>query len=367
MEKVRLGFVGVGGMGGIHLGNAAAIGDVEIAGVCDVNADRAKELGEKYKCPSFTDHREMVKKENLDAVMISTPHFFHPPVVLDAFEAGVHVMCEKPLAVQVRDAQAMIDAHKSRPELKFGVMFQHRLKPMWRQMKKLIEQGETATIFRISWIITDWYRSQAYYNSGGWRGTWKGEGGGVLMNQCPHQLDLFTWLFGMPDRVMAMCKFGKYHDVEVEDDVSALFEYEDGKTASFITSTGEFPGTNRLEVACDRGRIVVEDGKIRFDRTPGLVSDFTENSADPWAKPEVWRADVPASGDDLGQKGMLENFVQAVLGKAELVAPGAEGINSLMLANAMVYSGYVGEPVDLPLDPKAYEGLLRQFVAHSQG
>lgn len=366
MDKVRLGVIGVGVMGAAHVACVGDIKEIELAGVCDVNGDQARAMAAKYNTQPFSDYREMAQKKNVDAVLIATPHYFHPPAAIWAFEQGLHVLCEKPIAVTVGEAQKMIDAHRKRPELKFGIMFQMRISPLWRQVKKLIAGGELDTIFRMSWTITDWFRTQAYYNSGGWRGTWKGEGGGVLMNQCPHQLDLLQWLFGMPAKITATCRFGKYHKIEVEDEVTAILEYADGRTMTFVTSTGEYPGTNRLEIAANRGRLVVENRKIRFDRTVEQVRDFTANSPKAWSTPEVWAAEVPVVGEDLAHKAVLANFAQAILGGDAVIAPGEEGINSLMLANTMVYSGTTGKTVSLPLNGREYDALLQQFVAKSK-
>jgi predicted dehydrogenase len=241
-------------------------------------------------------------------------------------------------------------------------MLMSRVAPLWKKLKKLITEGQFGKISRISWTITDWYRTQAYYNSGTWRGTWKGEGGGILMNQCPHQLDLFQWFFGMPTKVFARATRGRYHKVEIEDDVNALMEYADGTICTFNTSTGEAPGTNRLEIAADQGRVVVENGKIQFDRTVMPVSEFTRTSTEMWGRPEVWSIQIPVEGVDLKHRGVTENFAQAILNKKELIAPGEEGINSLMLANAMLYSGLKNQVVDLPLDAKLYDKLLKDLV-----
>jgi len=366
MDKVRFGLVGCGGMGRAHLGAIKEISDTELVGVCDVNKEQAENTAKEYSCKAFTDYKKFVCKENIDAVLIATPHYYHPPIAIWAFEQNVHVLCEKPMAVHIKDAQAMIDAYNKHPELKFGIVFQRRLAPIWKQIKKMIDTGQTGKIYRVSWIVTTWYRTQSYYNQGGWRGTWKGEGGGVLMNQCPHQLDVFQWIFGMPEQVSAVCEFGKYHDIEVEDNITAIMKYSDGKTATFIATTGEFPGSNRLEIACDRGRIIIEnEAEITFDRTVESVTEFTK-TANSWELPEIWNAKVPIRDEDPGYKGISRNFVQAIKDEQPIAAPGLEGINSLMLANAMVYAGYNNTAVKLPLDGNEYENFLQQMIANSK-
>ncbi len=362
MDKIRIGLVGCGGMGKAHLSAIKEIEDAVLVGVCDVNKEQADNTAKEYNCKAFTDYKTFVTKDNIDAVLIATPHYYHPPIAIWAFEHDIHVLCEKPIAVHINDAISMIEAHKKHPELKFGIVFQRRLAPVWKQIKKMIDTGETGQIQRISWIVTTWYRTQSYYNQGGWRGTWKGEGGGVLMNQCPHQLDVFQWLFGMPEQVSAVCEFGRYHDVEVEDDITAIMKYSDGKSATFIATTGEFPGSNRLEIACDRGRILIDNERnITFDRTVEPVSEFTK-TADSWQVPEVWNANVPIRGEDPGYKGVSKNFVRAIKGEEPIAAPGQEGINSLMLANAIVYSGYKNVSTKLPLDGDEYEAFLKQMI-----
>lgn len=366
MSKIRIGLVGCGGMGRAHLNAIKEIEDATLVGVCDINKEQAERTAKDFGCQAFTDYKTFVTKDNLDAVLIATPHYYHPPIAIWAFEHDIHVLCEKPIAVHINDALSMIDAHKKHSALKFGIVFQRRLAPIWKQIKKMIDTGQTGRIMRISWIVTSWYRTQSYYNQGGWRGTWKGEGGGVLMNQCPHQLDVFQWLFGMPEQVSAICEFGKYHEVEIEDDITAIMKYSDGTTATFIATTGEFPGTNRLEIACDKGRIVVEDERtITFDRTVESISEFTK-TAQSWQLPEVWNATVPVRGEDPGYKGMSKNFIKAIKGEEPIAAPGEEGINSLMLANAIVYAGYKNVPVNLPLDGNEYESFLKQMIKENE-
>ena len=212
---------------------------MQLAACCDILPERAEQYGKKYNVPFFTDAEEMLKSGLVEAVTIAVPHYFHTPIAISAMEKGLHVLTEKPVGVHKNDVLKMIEAHKKHPDLVFAAMFQMRILPVFRKIRKLIQRGELGQIRRINWIITTWFRSQAYYNSSEWRATWKGEGGGVLLNQCPHHIDLFQWFFGMPETVLASCAIGKYHDIEVEDEVTAFFEYSDGTTAAFITSTGD--------------------------------------------------------------------------------------------------------------------------------
>src|SRR3954471_10172817 len=245
-------------------------------------------------------------------------------------------------------------------------MFNQRIDPRYQKLRALVHSGELGELQRINWIITDWFRSEAYYRAGGWRATWKGEGGGVLLNQCPHNLDMFQWIFGMPKRVTGFCNFGRYHDIEVEDDVTAYFEYGDGSHATFITSTGEAPGTNRLEIAAERGRLVYENDKITWLKNDVPMSEFSRTSAEAFGRPNA--VEVPVTAPDHGGQHIeiLQNFTDAILDNAPLKAPGEEGIYSVELANAILLSAWTGKAVSLPLDGAVYERELNQKIATSK-
>jgi len=366
MDKLRLGIVGLGGMGANHLAVAKSIDKIAIAGVCDVNKEAVDRIAKETGAKGFCDSNEMFKSGCVDAVMVVTPHYFHTPITIAAFEAGIHVLTDKPIAVHKADAQKMLDAHAKRPELKFAAMFQLRTDSVFKKVKSLIETGELGSIKRINWIITNWFRSQSYYNSGGWRATWKGEGGGVLLNQCPHQLDLFQWFFGMPEKLRAFCHLGKSHNIEVEDDVTAYFEFANGATGVLVASTGDIPGTNRLEISCERGRLILENGKIKFNRTEVNVSEFIHTSDSGFALPAIWDIDVPSPGDIASNKKIIENFADAIIDNVPLIAHGEEGLNSVELANAMLYSSMNNTTIELPLDGAAYESMLNDLIKNSK-
>ena len=274
-------------------------------------------------------------------------------------------MVEKPISVHVNDAQKLIDASKNK-SLVFGAMFNMRTNPCFFKLKDLLDRGELGEITRINWIITDWFRPQSYYDSGNWRATWKGEGGGVLMNQCPHQLDLLQWLFGMPSKVRAFCGIGKYHNIEVEDAVTAYLEYPNGATGVFITTTGETPGTNRLEVCGENGRVVVENGTLKWTRNTVGQSEYSKSAPISFSRPDVWNIDIPC-GDGWGTQhaGIFQNFIDAIYEKKKLIAPAPEGIKSVALANAMILSSFKGKTIDIPLDSNEYEALLMKLVETS--
>ena len=361
---VRLGVIGVGSMAKGHLKNADQLDGVSVTALCDSSEAALKAVEGRDDCPRFTDHKQMLGEDVCDAVLIVTPHYSHTTIGADALKAGKHVLVEKPISVHKADCEKLIAAHTDK-RLVFAAMFNQRTDPKYRELKRMIDQGDIGALIRVSWIITDWFRPEAYYRSGGWRATWAGEGGGVLLNQCPHQLDLMQWLFGMPTRVSGFCGFGARHDIEVEDQVTAYLEYENGATGTFITSTGEAPGTNRLEVAGENGRVVIEGDRFEFIKNTQPVNEFLLSSDKPFSKPETETIDVPVSGSGGQHKAILENFVAAIQGSAPLIAPAEEGIHSVELGNAMLYSSLTGKPVDMPLDGAAYELKLNELIKRS--
>jgi len=364
MNSIRFGIAGLGNMGGIHA-RSLMEGKIPRATLAAV-ADPVADLTPFHGARPFTSTEAMIASGEIDALLIATPHFAHAPLGIAALEQGLHVLVEKPIAVDKAAAQRLLAAHTN-PAQVFAAMFNQRTDPHYAKIRELIQTGELGEIRRIQWTITNWFRTEAYYNSGGWRATWSGEGGGVLLNQCPHNLDLFQWLFGMPAKVRAHCQFGRYHAIEVEDDVTAYFEYANGATASFITSTGEYPGTNRLEIAAERGRLVVEDGKIHWTRTEVPVSVYSHTAPDRYAGPPTWQIEIPVHGQGAQHNGVLINFVEAILDHKPLLAPAQEGIHSVELANAMLMSAFFERTIELPLDAEAYAALLQEKIDHSQG
>lgn len=361
---VRLGIIGVGGMGAVHAKYLmdGTIKRCELVAVCDMDEKRlALYPAQKH----FTDSAEMIRSGEIDAVLIATPHYFHTPTGIDALSNGLHVLVEKPISVHKADCERLIAARKNEGQV-FAAMFNQRTTPVYRKLKHLIETGEFGDLIRMNWTVTDWFRTQAYYSGGGWRATWKGEGGGVLLNQCPHQIDLMQWLFGMPLRLRAFCKFGSRHDIEVEDQVTAYMEFSGNADGVFIASTGEAPGTNRLEIACERGKVVVEDDKVTWTRTEQSVIEFSNAAKLGFALPDVWNVDIPESFSGPQHIGITQNFIDAILDGVPLIAPAEEGINSVELANAMIYSSLTGTTVELPMDSAAYETKLNELIASSK-
>ncbi len=370
MDKVRIGIIGAGGMGSSHAGYIAR-GEVDgarLTAVADIDAgklEKIKEtLGDEVK--AFEGPQALIESGSVDGVLIATPHYAHPPLGIKAFEAGLHVLAEKPLGVYTKQVREFNEAADASGKV-FGAMFQMRTASQNQKMKDLLESGELGELKRNCWLITDWYRSQSYYDSGSWRASWAGEGGGVLLNQCPHQLDLWQWFFGMPKRVRAFCAFGKYHDIEVEDDVTAYVEYENGATGVFITSTGETPGTNLLEVSGDMGKLELSGGGITFCRNRISERQFNREYTGGFGKPEFWRCEIPAGGGNAGHSEVTRRWVNAILqnDSSLLVADGREGIKSLEISNAMLMSAWTDDWVELPIDEDRYLELLQERIKGS--
>src|SRR3989442_3087691 len=292
MTKVRLGIIGMGNIGQHHQGylSAGKVSRAELVAVSDAIAGKL----EKYRpLKIFSDGEELIRSGLVDAVIIATPHYQHTTLGIAALEQGVHAMVEKPISSHKADAERLIAAQKRNPKVVFAGMFQLRTEPRYLKIQKLIQDGELGDIVRVNWINTDWYRTEAYYASGGWRATWKGEGGGVLLNQCLHNLDTMQWLVGMPKRVRGFCQLGRFHQIEVEDSVSAYMESANGATGVFASSTGEAPGTNRFEIVGTRGTVVMENNKITFTRNEADMVEFSQTAKQGFVKPEVWNVEIP--------------------------------------------------------------------------
>lgn len=371
-SKIRLLIIGLGNMGSAHVKNALQAPNVELVGICDEKKERVDaQLALGVKAAPFYDYRTAIKDSGADAVLIATPHYSHPEIGLEAFSRGLHVLVEKPVGVHALDARRMVDAWEKAKKLKtdlvFAAMFQQRTWGHWKKIKSLIDEGDLGKLVRTTWIITDWFRTQTYYDSGDWRATWSGEGGGVLLNQCPHNLDLYRWLVGLPKKVHGFVSLGKYHDIEVEDEVTAYFEHENGMVGHFITTTGEAPGTNRLELVGENGKVVYENGILTFHRNRRSMLKFLKESKESFSTPETWKIEIPfASSADPGHRLVLENFADAILKGTPLIAPASDGIAAVMLGNAILYSSLTQAPVDLPMDEEAYARKLAELAAGSR-
>ena len=364
MDTVRMGVIGIGNIGKLHLQNIAKSSKVSLAAVCDIVPERAQAAAEEYGCPAYVDSDDLLNAHICDAVVIGTPHYSHTTIGIAAFQTGHHVLVEKPISVHKADCEQLIAAWKATDRV-FAAMFCQRTDPHYRKIKEMVQGGELGRLMRINWIITNWFRTEAYYASGGWRATWAGEGGGVLLNQCPHNLDLLQWICGMPLKVHGFCGIGRRHAIEVEDEVTAFLEYPDDCTGVFVTSTGEAPGTNRLEIAGENGKLVLEDGRLTFTRNAVPATEYSRTSTSGFGRPDFEVIEYPIEGNGGQHFEILENFADAILEGAELIAPAEEGIHSVELANAMLLSSLLGQPIELPMDGALFEAELHKLIANS--
>ena len=368
MAKVRIGVVGTGGMGQGHCEYMNKLDVGELAAVCDVVPAVAKQVGEKYKVPHFVKHTDLLDSGLVDAILIATPHFFHPPIAIDAFKRGIHALSEKPIGVTIKPVNQMIRTAERTGSV-FAVMYQLRHAPEYQAAKKLLEGGRLGEIRRVNLVIA-YYRSQAYYDSGGWRATWKGEGGGVLLNQAPHMLDIFTWLTGRPKLVTAKTRT-RMHDIEVEDEAFALLEYPNGAHGYLYASVNDTPQVSRIEICGDKGKILIEsrdwrEEGLRFWEVVPPLSKFTVENKEMWASPEAKRVEIPLEPREQGHIAVTRNFCRAILYHEPLVTPGAEGLYSLELADAIILSSYRKKTVRLPLNANEYEELMAELQRKSK-
>lgn len=362
MDKVRIGIIGFGAMGSKHgkYLTEKGVHNAVLTAVADVDPSKLevarKACGDVY---TFEKAEDLIESGKCDAIIISAPHYFHPVYAIKGFEAGLHVLVEKPAGVYTKQVEEMNAAAKKSGKV-FGIMYNQRTNPLYQKVREIVKSGELGEITRTNWIITNWYRSQSYYDQGGWRATWAGEGGGVLLNQNPHNLDLWQWICGMPKRVRSVVYYGKHRNIEVEDDVYAIVEYENGATGCYITTIADAPGTNRLEITGQCGKIVVEDGKIDFWKLSEPEPEFNKRYKKGLGKPECTKTEINVDGKMTGHVGITQNFCDAILNNSELLAPGYDGIKGLQISNAIHLSSWSGgDWVDIPVDGDLYYKLLK--------
>lgn len=365
VQPVRFGIIGVGNMGTAHIDMyvKGKHHELRVTACADINPERLEAT--KALLPSikaFDSAEALIDSGEVDAVIIATPHYFHSPIAQYAFSKGIHVLTEKPAGVFTKQVREMNEAAE-KSGLVFGIMYNQRTNCVYRKMKELVEGGELGEIRRVSWIITDWYRTQAYYNSGGWRATWEGEGGGVLLNQCPHNLDLWQWICGVPVRVKAFCHEGKWHDIEVEDDVTIYAEYANGATGTFITTTGDCPGTNRFEITLDGGKLVCENNKLMLYKLDGTISNHCANAKGGFDPLNGEWIEVETDGRNKQHCEVTSRFAAAILRGEPLVARGEEGIRGLSISNAAHLSSWLDKMVELPVDEDVYFAELQKKIA----
>lgn len=378
MDKVRFGIIGIGKMGSLHClrFTHGLIKNGTLAAVCDISPERKEWAEKNLKAKGvefFDDYKSLIDSGKVDAVLVATPHYDHPVIATYALSKGLHTLIEKPAGVYTKAIRELNEYAATKPELTFGIMYNQRTNKLYRFAKELVETGRLGEMKRINWIITNWYRPQAYYNQGGWRGTWAGEGGGVLINQCPHQLDLFQWLGGMPSMIRGYAKVGRNRDINVENDVTAYMEYPNGATGVFITSTHDFPGTNRLEIDGDKGKIVIENNKLVF--TELEVAESVFNATNKKFMPSIPSHKTVKRMSKLGElmmnvfgqhTGIINNFTNHIVNGEPLIAPGAEGIRGLTISNAIHLSSWTGEAVELPIDEDKFIAELEKRKAEEK-
>ena len=358
--RIRLGIIGLGAEGGMYatLISQGRVPHMEIGAICDILPEkkgRADELG----VPFFANYLEMLDSGTVDAVVTTVPHYLHPEMGIEALQRGVHALVEKPVGVYTKQARELIDFAATKPELTFGVFFNQRTNPLYIDLKNLIASGELGPLRHTSWIITTWWRPQGYYNQSEWRATWGGEGGGVLVNQAPHQLDLWQWLCGVPTKCFAKLAYGFRRDLAVEDEVNALVDFGNGATGHFMTCTHDMVGTDRLEMLFDKGKIVVDgSAKVTITRLSAPEQEISENMGmeevmslfmGKMDTSQLFSVEERTYESVWGEQHaiVLDNFAQNVLTGTPLVAPGADGINGVRLANAMHLSSWTGEEVEM--------------------
>ena len=367
-NKLKFGVIGVGNMGTAHAKHLfeGKIDNAVLTALCDVDTEVINRLkNDFYGISVYDNHLQMLEKADCDAVIIATPHYSHPIIACDAFKAGKHVLTEKPIGVLQSDIEKMIISAKT-SEKAFGIMFNQRTNPLFMKAKELVESGEIGVKKRLIWIITNWYRTQSYYESSSWRASWRGEGGGVLMNQAPHQLDLMQWIFGVPNSVYANLSVAKYHNIEVEDDAELLFGYDDGSSAVFITSTGETPGTNRLEISGDKGKIVLEEGKLKHWKLHENERDFCFSKSEGFYNAPYDYSEFSADEEKDGHITVLNNFCNHILFGEPLIVSGFDGVYQTQMTASAYLSNFTFTRQPIPCEIEVFDALIKKLSEKSK-
>ncbi|MEE1026355.1 MAG: Gfo/Idh/MocA family oxidoreductase [Acutalibacteraceae bacterium] len=369
MKTVKVAVIGIGNMGSAHASCIAKneINGMSLTAVCDISHKKLETFSQKYphiKC--YESYEKLFEDKVCDSVIIAVPHPLHAEIAICAFKHGLNVMLEKPADISVSRVKKLNEAAEKSGKI-FGIMFNQRTNPLFAKAREIVKSGELGELKRTIWIITNWFRTQSYYDSGDWRATWSGEGGGVLLNQAPHNLDLWQWICGMPDSVTAFCDVAKYHNIEVEDDATIFTRYKNGATGVFMTSTGEYPGTNRLEISGDLGKIVLENGVLKRYKLKEPISEVIVKSKEGFAQIDYDYAEIKQEKPETSHRGILQNFANVVLFGEELISPGYDGINELTLSNAAYLSQWQGNrEITLPFDSNLFDNLLAEKAKQSK-
>jgi UDP-N-acetyl-2-amino-2-deoxyglucuronate dehydrogenase len=376
MKTVRLGIVGIGAQGGTYAGfiSEGKVKNMVIGAICDNDPAKKELAAEKYPdVPFYDNYIEMLESGNVDAVVTCVPHYLHPEMGIEALKRDIHALVEKPAGVYTKQVKELNEFAASKPELTYAIMFNQRTNPLYQKLKELIDNGEIGNIRRTNWIITTWWRPQGYYDQSEWRATWGGEGGGVLVNQAPHQIDLLQWICGMPKKVSSTVKYGYQRDIAVEDEVTAVFDYGNGATGVFVTCTHDVLGTDRFEILGDNGKIVVDDSKkitIKRLNKPEPEMNATMNMRDVMSifmggdTSDIYSTEEIVFESVWGSQhiAVLENFAANIVEGTPLIAPGSDGINGVALANAIHLSSWLGKEVELPFDEELFLAELNKKI-----
>lgn len=362
-KTVRVGLIGAGNIGYVHLSQImqGRVEGMKLVACCDLDANKQQRIREAYPdLDIYTDYHDLLDREDVDAVIIAVPHPLHGQIAIDALHVGKHVLVEKPVSISVSVARKMNEAAKKSGKV-FCIMFNQRTNPLFAKAREMVQNGLLGELKRSVWIITNWYRTQYYYDSGTWRATWLGEGGGVLLNQAPHNLDLWQWICGMPEEIVGYCDVAKYHDIEVEDDVTIFARYPGGAVGTFISSTGEYPGTNRLEISGSLGKIVIEDGILKWWKLQESERTFCKTAEESFATIPTEYVEFKEEDTGSAHLGILQNFANAINYDEPLLSPGTDGIFELSISNAVYLSSWKGSvPIKLPFDEEEFDLLLSE-------
>jgi predicted dehydrogenase len=362
MSKLRFGIIGCGNMGNGHMRQIAEAKprDLEVTACADLDPTLAQAMADKFGLTCYENGYELMDSGDVDAVLIATPHFFHPPLAIHAARRGLHVLCEKPLAVTVGPARLMVEECR-KAKVALGVVFHQRTMPGVRAIRKVVESGKLGEIYRVRMICSNWWRSQLYYDSGHWRGTWAGEGGGILMNQGPHSLDQFLMFAGMPKRVIASLST-RMHKIEVENTANIILEYEGGKNAYIYATTAQGPGSHEWVIAGNNGALVADADGIRVGKLKAPLDEFTKKTPHGAGTPQATWREVKQTGKFGKHLEVIKRFAAHVLHGKELIADAQDGLDEVELCNAMYLAGFKDRPVDLPVDARAMERMLGSLI-----
>ena len=354
---VRLGIIGVGNIGLQHANNILS-GVIQGGIITAVSARGSCSLAEQFNIPQYSNYKELIDKQVCDAVIVATPTCSHLEIGCYALSRGLHVLMEKPIGLSVAEGEAMLALVQ--PKQVFGLMLNQRADPVFVAMKKKMDENLLGALQRINWTMTNWFRPEIYFQTSNWRATWAGEGGGLLVNQCIHNFDILQWICGMPRSIQGFCGFGKYHNIEVEDEATAFFEYENGATGSFMGSTGEAPGVNRFDIIGDRGMLSYDGEKLlHFENRPS-TSQFSQTTSEMFGQPDVYITDLSVSSSVNQHAIIVQNFINAISLNEGLIAPAEEGLKALAIANAILLSAWDGEQIQMPLDSARFHKALNE-------